>query len=171
MNTSRHGGDIDLFLDLFNRSLEGMWGFVPLTRPELQDLVGSLKFLMDPRFALVAEVEGKAAGIAIGVPDYNPRIKQIDGRLFPFGFLRLLSRRGLHRFCVLSLTVLPEYQRWGLGLVLLRSLLPRTRAGIRRRRVLLDLGIQHVGDRRHAQVGLAAHQDVSHLRFWPGRRR
>jgi GNAT superfamily N-acetyltransferase len=132
MNTSRHGGDIDLFLDLFNRSLDGMWGFVPLTLPELQDLVGSLRYLMDPRFALVAEVEGKAAGIAIGVPDYNPRIKQINGRLFPFGFLRLLSRRGLNRFCVLSLTVLPEYQRWGLGLVLLRALLPRA----------LDLGFQ-----------------------------
>ena len=125
MDTSVHGPDIDLFLELFNRSFDGMWGFVPLSRAELQDLVGSLRYLMDPRFALVAEIEGKVAGAVIGVPDYNPRIRAINGRLFPFGFFRLLSRRGLKRFCVVSLTVAPEYQRWGLGLVLLRALLPK----------------------------------------------
>ncbi len=68
----------------------------------------------------------------IGVPDYNPRIKKINGRLWPVGFLRLLSKRGLKRLCVASLTVAPEYQRWGLGLALLRALLPRA----------LELGFQ-----------------------------
>jgi GNAT superfamily N-acetyltransferase len=132
MDMSPKGQDVDRFLELFNRSLEGMWGFVPLSRPELQDLIGSLRHLMDPRFALIAEIEGTVAGAVIGIPDYNPRIKEIDGRLFPFGFLRLMSKRGLSRFCVLALTVAPEYQRWGLGLVLLRALLPRA----------LELGFQ-----------------------------
>ncbi len=50
MDTSRRGPDMDLFLELFNRSLEGMWGFVPLACDELQDLVGSLRYLIDPRF-------------------------------------------------------------------------------------------------------------------------
>jgi GNAT superfamily N-acetyltransferase len=126
MDTSRNSRDIDLFLEVFNRSLEGMWGFVPLERTELEYLVGSLRHLIEPQFALIAEVEGKVAGAVIGVPDYNPRIREIDGRLFPFGFLKLLSRRGLSRFCVLSLTVAPEYQRWGLSLVLLRALLPKS---------------------------------------------
>jgi len=126
MDTSPHGRDFDQFLELFNRSLDGMWGFVPLARAELLYLVGSLRHLIEPQFALIAEVEGKVAGAVIGVPDYNPRIREIDGRLFPFGFLKLLSRRGLRRFCVLALTVAPEYQRWGLGLVLLRALLPKT---------------------------------------------
>lgn len=126
LDTSRNSRDIDAFLELFNRSLEGMWGFVPIERAELEYLVSSLRHLIEPQFALLAEVEGKLAGAVIGVPDYNPRIRQIDGRLWPFGFLRLLSRRGLNRFCILSLTVAPEYQRWGLGLVLLRALLPKT---------------------------------------------
>ncbi len=125
LDTSRGSRDIDRFLDLFNRSLEGMWGFVPLAHAELHYLIGSLRHLIEPQFALLAEVEGKLAGAVIGVPDYNPRIREIDGRLWPFGFLRLLSRRGLSRFCVLALTVAPEYQRFGLGLVLLRALLPK----------------------------------------------
>ncbi|HVU89573.1 MAG TPA: GNAT family N-acetyltransferase [Pirellulales bacterium] len=126
LDTSRSSRDVDRFLELFNRSLEGMWGFVPLARAELEYLMSSLRHLIEPQFALLAEVEGKLAGAVIGVPDYNPRIRQIDGRLWPFGFLRLLSRRGLKRFCVLAMAVAPEYQRWGLGLVLLRSLLPKT---------------------------------------------
>jgi len=60
-----------------------------------------------------------------GLLDFNPRIKQIDGRLFPFGFLRLLmNRRALKRTRLISTNVLPEYQRWGLGLVLLNRLVP-----------------------------------------------
>ena len=31
--------------------------------------------------------------LVFGLPDYNPRIRQIDGRLFPFGFWRLLRNK------------------------------------------------------------------------------
>src|SRR5205814_97022 len=60
-----------------------------------------------------------------GLLDYNPRIKLIDGRLFPFGFIRLLwNRKAIKRIRVLSTNVTSAYQRWGIGLVLLAHLLP-----------------------------------------------
>jgi GNAT superfamily N-acetyltransferase len=60
--------------------------------------------------------------------EYNPRIKQINGRLFPFGFIRLLSnRRSLKRMRVISTNVVPEYQLWGIGLVLLNALVPKAK--------------------------------------------
>ena len=43
-----------------------------------------------PEMALAAEVDGQVVGASFGLPDYNPRIKEIDGRLFPFGFMHLL---------------------------------------------------------------------------------
>jgi GNAT superfamily N-acetyltransferase len=50
-------------------------------------------------------------------------IKKIDGRLFPFGFLRLLfGRRAIKKVRLVSTNVLPEYQRWGLGIVLMSRL-------------------------------------------------
>jgi GNAT superfamily N-acetyltransferase len=57
--------------------------------------------------------------------DYNPLVKEIKGRLFPFGFLKLLWKRK-HIKCIrlISTNVAPEYQRWGLGLVLLNGLVP-----------------------------------------------
>ena len=65
-------------------------------------------------------------GAAFGLPDYNPRIKEIDGRLFPFGFIHLLrNRQAIKRIRLLSTNVLPEFQRYGIGLVLMHGLVPK----------------------------------------------
>jgi len=118
--------DIEVFLELYNRSFEAMWGFVPLTRHEVTEFVNTLKWIVHPELAMVAEVDGRGVGAVIGLPDYNPRIKQIDGRLLPFGFIRLLAKKkDIRRIRVISINVLPEYQRWGLGLVLLKALVPK----------------------------------------------
>ena len=126
LNTRRFMQDVELFLDLYNRSLVAMWGFVPLPAAELRMLAKSLKHLLVPELTLIAEVDGQGVGAVIGLPDYNPRIRDINGRLFPFGFIHLLkNRKGMKRIRVLSINVVPEYQRWGLGLVLMRSLVPK----------------------------------------------
>ena len=58
--------------------------------------------------------------------DYNPRIKEIDGRLFPFGFLHLLrNKREIKKIRLISTNVLPEYQMQGLGLVLMHGIVPK----------------------------------------------
>ncbi|HYW79358.1 MAG TPA: GNAT family N-acetyltransferase, partial [Thermoguttaceae bacterium] len=55
----------------------------------------------------------------------NPRIKQIDGRLLPFGFLRLLSnRREIKKIRLISTNVVPEFQLMGIGLLLMHGMVP-----------------------------------------------
>lgn len=118
--------DIETFLELYNRSFEGMWGAVPLTPHEMKDFVQTLRWLVDPQLAMIAEVNGRGVGAVLGLPDYNPRIKKINGRLLPFGFYHLLTKKkDIRRIRVISINVLPEFQRWGLGLVLLRALVPK----------------------------------------------
>jgi len=78
-----------------------------------------------PELAMAAEIDGKLVGAVLCLPDYNPRIRQIDGRLLPFGFLRLLwNKRAIKKVRLLAANVLPEYQLLGVGLVLLRALVP-----------------------------------------------
>ncbi len=133
LNSKRFKEDLEVFLNLYNRSLGHMWGFVPMTAGEVRALGKALKYLLIPELTLIAEVHGEGVGVVIGLPDYNPRIKQIDGRLFPFGFWHLLhNKQGLNRIRVLSINVVPEYQRWGLGLSLMRDLVPK----------ILELGIK-----------------------------
>ncbi len=133
MNKHNFMADVELFLELYNASLTVNWGFVPLTPNELRALAKSLKLLLIPELTIIAEVEGRGVGAIVGLPDYNPRIKEINGNLLPFGFLRLLSsKRDIRKIRVVSINVVPEFQRWGLGLVLMRGLVPKT----------LELGIE-----------------------------
>jgi GNAT superfamily N-acetyltransferase len=129
----RFADEVRMFLDIYNKSLVGTWGFVPLSEGEVDHMAAAMKYLIVPQMTSVAEVDGRPVGAIFGLLDYNPRIKRIDGRLFPFGFARLLwNRRAIKNVRLISTNVLPEYQRWGVGLVLLSRLVPDVHAwGIR----------------------------------------
>jgi GNAT superfamily N-acetyltransferase len=125
LDQTRFREEVRTFLDIYNQSLVGTWGFTPLSEGEIEHVSASLRHLIVPQLTSVAEVDGRPVAAAFGLLDYNPRIRQIDGRLFPFGFIRLLTRRRqLRRIRLISTNVLPEYQRWGLGLVILARLVP-----------------------------------------------
>ena len=126
LDRRRFDEEVRMFLNIYNSSLAGTWGFVPLSPGEVEHMAASLKHLIVPELALVAEADGKPIGTVFCLLDYNPRIKAINGRLFPFGFLKLLwNKRAIKRMRAISTNVIPEYQAWGVGLVLHASLVPR----------------------------------------------
>jgi len=123
---NRLGFEVDEFLDIYNTSLAGTWGFVPLSKGEVNHMAKHLKHLIVPELSLVAEVDGKPIGTVFCLLDYNSRIKAMNGRLFPFGFLKLLwNKSAIKRMRAISTNVVPEYQAWGVGLVLHAALVPR----------------------------------------------
>ena len=125
MDRRRFDQEVRMFLHIYNESLGGTWGFTPLSDGEVDHMSKSLKYLIVPEMTSVAEVNGKPVGAVFGLLDYNPRIKMIDGKLFPFGFVRLLwNRKQITRVRMIATNVLPEYQRWGVGLVLMSRLVP-----------------------------------------------
>ncbi|PQO32993.1 GNAT family N-acetyltransferase [Blastopirellula marina] len=129
MDRRRFKEDVYTFLDIYNRSLVGTWGFVPIDKAEVDKMAADLKHLLVPEITSVCEVDGEVIGSMFGMLDYNPRIKKIDGRLFPFGFFRLLwNKKAIKNMRLISTNVVPEYQRWGIGLVILERLVPDLRA-------------------------------------------
>ena len=126
LNRSRFREDVEAFLSIYNRSMTNHWGFVPMSREEVRHMAASLRFVIAPDMAVGAEIDGKLVGVVFCLPDYNPRIKQIDGRLFPLGFIRLLlGKRKIKKIRLLAANVVPEYQLLGVGMVLLRALVPK----------------------------------------------
>jgi GNAT superfamily N-acetyltransferase len=126
LDRSRFKQDVEMFLDLYNRSLWNTWGFVPMSDGEIKRLAGELRHIIVPEMAICAQIDDRVVGAAFGLPDYNPRIRDIDGRLLPFGFIHLLrNRRAIKRIRLISTNVLPEYQRMGVGLVLMHGLVPK----------------------------------------------
>lgn len=129
MDPKHFNREVRLFLDIYNQALIGTWGFVPLSEAEVDHMADSMKHLIAPEMTTIAEIDGRPVGAQFGLLDYNTRIKQIDGRLFPFGFIRLLwNKKGIKRVRLVSTNVIPEYQKWGLGLVIASRIVPDARA-------------------------------------------
>jgi GNAT superfamily N-acetyltransferase len=126
LDTSRFVEEVKTFLSIYNRSLTNTWGFVPMSDAEIEHTAKALRFLIVPELAILVEVDGRTVGATFGLLDYNQRIKEIDGRLFPFGFIRLLrNKSGIKKIRLISTNVLPEYQMQGLGLVLMHGVVPK----------------------------------------------
>ena len=92
LDRSRFDEEIMLLRDIFNDAWSDNWGFVPFTEAEFKELGQNLKFLLHDEYIQIAEVDGEAAGFIIGMPNINEAIRDLKGKLFPFGWLKLIWR-------------------------------------------------------------------------------
>ena len=108
-----------LVRDIYNRAWSGNWGFVPVTEAEIMDMARGLKLIVDPDLCLFAELDGQTVGFVICIPDVNRALKPLNGRLFPFGWLKFLrAKRHLNFVRIFTLGVLPEHHPVGIGSLL-----------------------------------------------------
>lgn len=84
--------DVAIIADVFNSAWSKNWGFIPWTDAELAKVVKDFKMILEPKLALIAEVDGKPAAISVAFPNYHEAIKDLKGRLFPFGVFKFLYR-------------------------------------------------------------------------------
>ena len=92
VDKSRFGQEAALILNLLNDAWSGNWGFVPLTEAEIAFAAKKLKPIIYEDLVRVAEVDGEAVAFMITLPDINELTADLDGRLFPFGWAKLLWR-------------------------------------------------------------------------------
>lgn len=98
--------------EIYNSAWESNWGFVPITTAEFDYMADSLKMVVDPDLVMFAEVAGKPAGFTLSLPDFNQVLKKMNGRLLPFGFLKILTgKKKIDFLRVIIMGVKPEYQK------------------------------------------------------------
>ena len=115
--------DAEIIWRLSNESLKDNWGFVPVERDVMEDMIHKLKMILDPDAVWFVEDGGRAVGFCLGYPDINIILKKIKGRLFPLGFARLLTKTPkLRNYRLFGLGVLPEYHGRGLDVLLYTQL-------------------------------------------------
>jgi len=111
--------DAEHIRSILNASVDGNWGYVPVGREETAGLIRDLKPILDPSAIWFVEDGGVPVGCCLGFPDVNVIIKSIRGRLFPTGFLRLISgAKRLRDYRLWGLAILPAYQSLGLDVLL-----------------------------------------------------
>jgi GNAT superfamily N-acetyltransferase len=119
LNMKRWQDEVEIIRDIYNRSWERNWGFVPFTPEEFGHMAETLKQVVDPRLVGILESDGRAVGFGLALPDANLAIRKANGRLFPFGIVKvLLASRRIHRVRVPILGIVPEYRGRGLDWLL-----------------------------------------------------
>jgi hypothetical protein len=92
----RFDRDAAIILGLLNDAWSANWGFVPLTEAEIAYAARKLKPVIFEPLVRIAELdEGagfKPMAFMMTLPDINELIRDLDGRLLPFNWARLLWR-------------------------------------------------------------------------------
>jgi hypothetical protein len=109
--------EVGRFLEVYNEAWERNWGFVPLTESEVRHYARQLRPILDENWAMIAEApDGRIAGAALSIPDYNQVFKRMGGRLLPIGWAKFLYyRRKIDRVRVFALGVKREFQHTGVA--------------------------------------------------------
>jgi hypothetical protein len=101
--------------NLYNEFMDQNWGFVPTTTEDMMYTADSLKQIVDPKMVFFAEKKAKIAGCSISLPDINQVLRHMNGKLFPFGFLKFLYfRKKITRIRLILLGIQKEYRNRGL---------------------------------------------------------
>jgi GNAT superfamily N-acetyltransferase len=84
--------DLAILIDIFNDAWSGNWGFTPFSKAEIDKLGQDLKMLVEEEFIAFASYQGEPCAMAVTLPDINCAAHDLHGRLFPFGWAKLLAR-------------------------------------------------------------------------------
>jgi len=122
--------EVELLRELFNDAWAENWGFVPLTREEFAHTGREIRRILNPRHACIAEVDGEPAGFIIALPNINEWIADLNGRLMPTGWARLLWRLKRGRSTTARVPLLGvkrRFQGGGMGAAISFGMIDRIR--------------------------------------------
>jgi hypothetical protein len=81
-----------LLLGILNDAWSDNWGYIPLTESEIAYAGKKLKPIVFEDLIRVAELDGEPVAFMMTLPDLNEFTRDLGGRLFPFGWAKLLWR-------------------------------------------------------------------------------
>jgi hypothetical protein len=127
--------------DIFNDAWSENWGFVPFTQAEFAELGSSLRLLVPDEFIRIAEVDGLPAAFMVGLPNLNEIFAELNGSLFPFGWIRMikhLKSKGVRTGRIPLMGVRKQFQSSPLGMALAIMVIDAPR------QIALSRGVQAV---------------------------
>jgi hypothetical protein len=92
VDLSQFKRDSAIILNLLTDAWSDNWGFVPLTDAEIVYAGKKLKPIIFEDLVRIAELDGEPVAFMLTIPDINEMTADLNGELFPFGFVKLLWR-------------------------------------------------------------------------------
>jgi hypothetical protein len=92
VDKSKFDQEAALILDILNDAWSDNWGFIPLTPAEVAYAGKKLKPIVYEDLIRICELDGEPVAFMITLPDLNELTADLDGKLLPFGWAKLLWR-------------------------------------------------------------------------------
>ena len=92
LRKSNFDEDLKIIEEIFNDAWSENWGFIPFTEAEFKQLGKDFKLVVDFNLVKIAEVDGVPAAMLVVMPNINEAIRDLNGRLLPLGWIKLLWR-------------------------------------------------------------------------------
>ena len=107
---------------MYNDAFAPLMGFSPLTDKQIDNYLKTYVPILDKDFVAVAvNDQDKPIGFIFCVPSLSKAVKKSNGRLFPFGFIRILKAlKKNDTLEALIMGVMPEYQQCGIPLLMFK---------------------------------------------------
>ncbi len=131
LDMRRYDAEVRTMVGIFNDAWSGNWGFLPFSEAETEHLGRAMRPIVDRRLVWFAEVNGEPAGFIVGLPNLNEAIRDLGGKLLPFGWAKLLWRLKVRGVRSGRVPLMGIKQRFATGL--LGGLLPFLLIGALRR--------------------------------------
>ncbi|MFO7643890.1 MAG: acyl-CoA N-acyltransferase [Desulfosarcina sp.] len=115
--------ELALVREIYNDSWSGNWGYVPLSDHETIEIGKGMAKIADPDLAFFIYHENEPAGVCLILPDINPLLKRLNGRIGLLGPLKvLLYRHEITGLRCLAFGIKEKYRQLGLPLLAFRYL-------------------------------------------------
>jgi hypothetical protein len=119
LDPRRWDDEVRIVHTVYTEAWEDHFAQVRFAPDEFRWTAARFRSIVDPRLCFVVEVEGEPAAVSVTLPDVNPLLRRMNGRLFPLGWMHYLQgRRRMHKYRTTLLGVRPAFQHLKLGLPL-----------------------------------------------------
>lgn len=124
LNLHKIDEEAEIIRDIYNKAWAENWGFVPLSKQGMADIVKELKPIIRLEGTCVIEENGVAAGFYICIPNMNHVLKILKGSLAnPWRVIKALwAWKHIKDARLIMLGVLPEFRKRGLDLILIKHI-------------------------------------------------
>jgi hypothetical protein len=92
VNKKKFNEEAAVILGILNDAWSDNWGYVPFTESEIAFAGKKMKPIIFNDLVMVAEYDGEPVAFMMAWPDLNEMQADLNGELFPFGFIKLLWR-------------------------------------------------------------------------------
>ena len=92
LNFKNYEPEVRAMTEIMNDAWHENWGHTEITEAETRQLAKSMRPVINEKLVWFADIDGESAGFGVCLPNVNEAIRDIGGKLLPFGWATLLWR-------------------------------------------------------------------------------